>query len=60
MYFANTNENAKASHHHYGTTTSAGKRLIPKREFFALSIDDIAKIENIVDEHIAKAIMGNV
>ena len=54
IYFANKWEGTKAGSHHHGTK-KGGKKIIPKREFFALSASDIIDIEKMVDDHIRVA-----
>lgn len=51
IYFMTKRERTKAAYHHYGTKRG-GKKMIPKREFFALSASDIIEIEKTIDDHI--------
>ena len=46
IFFADKTQNDKAFWHHYGT------KKMPAREFFALSADDITKIDKAFDHYI--------
>lgn len=46
IFFADKTQNDKAFWHHYGT------KKMPAREFFALSANDIVKIDEIFDRYI--------